>query len=79
MLARSLALLLLSATSVLAQERWAPPDQDLWNTMVRALHDLPMSLSAHQGVDQILQQIQREAQTRALRAKLPAPSEYAKP
>lgn len=72
MLNRVGALILLSVVAASAQERFVPPDQELWGAMVRALHDLPMSMPAHQGVDQILQQIQREAQGRALRARLPS-------
>ena len=71
MLARALLLLLLSSVVASAQDRWAPPDKDLWEAMSRALHDLPMSLASHHGIEQILQQTQTEAQNRALRAKLP--------
>lgn len=51
---------------------FTPPDAELWGLMVRALHELPVSLGAHQGIDQILANIQREAMMRAARAKVGA-------
>lgn len=49
---------------------YAPPDRELWDAMVRALSEVPMSISAHQNVQRILSDIQREAQTReAAKAK----------
>jgi hypothetical protein len=43
---------------------FGPPDRE---TMARAVSDVPMSLSAHQQVLQIIANVQREAQMRDAR------------
>jgi hypothetical protein len=51
-------------------QRYAPPDEDLWNAMVRALQDrVNAPAAAHQVIQQILADVQREAQMRETRAK----------
>jgi len=55
-------------TSARAQE-YAAPDAELWRQMTEVTANVPMSLSAHQQVQRIFADVQREAQTRAARAK----------
>ena len=61
----------------LGQERsgWVPPDKELWDSMVRALEDVPMSKGSHFSIDQILINVLREAQIREARAKMAKPVE----
>lgn len=54
-----------------AQQPYAAPEQELWNEMKQALGNVPMALSAHQQVQQVLQQVEREAQMRAARKAKP--------
>ncbi len=49
--------------------QYAPPDEKLWEAMQRALADVPMSLSSHQSVQRILEDVRREAHMQAGRAK----------
>ena len=62
---RIFAFVLLLVTSAYAQQpAYAPPDRELWDAMIRALSEVPMSVSAHQQVQRLLGDIQREAQMR---------------
>lgn len=47
-------------------------DRDLWEAMNRAFAELPISLTAHQQIQQIMANVQREAQVREARAKAEA-------
>lgn len=57
---RTLLALLLLTASASAQD-YAPPSRDLWNQMVQALQQLPMSAAAHAQMSQILQGVQAQA------------------
>jgi hypothetical protein len=57
---RTIIALLLTVSPALAQD-YAPPSRDLWNQMVQALQQLPMSATAHQQMSQILQGVQAQA------------------
>ena len=46
------------------------PDADLWRQMTTAIATVPMSLTAHQQVQTILNDALNEARVRALRAKV---------
>jgi len=62
--------LLFSATPAFAQQQsYAPPDAELWGLMMKAMSDIPMSMTAHQQVQQIMADVQREAQMRERIAK----------
>lgn len=77
----AIALLLLS-TSAFAQQTaqpYAPPDAELWGIMSKAFDDLPMAMNAHQQIQQIMQNVQREAQIREARAKADAEAKAKKP
>lgn len=63
-LATAIALALVVAP-VQAQQAYTPPDADLWQAMAKAFSDLPISLTAHQQIQQIMANVQREAQARA--------------
>lgn len=73
MLRVSLACLLavLLRPSVALAQPYAAPEQDLWTEMKMAISNVPMALSSHQQVQQILQQVEREAQVRAARKVAP--------
>lgn len=58
-----------TARSQPASTSYAAPDAELWREMARAFNDLPISLGAHQQIQQIMQNVQREAQIRATRAR----------
>ncbi len=67
-----IGLAVLSALPSQAQQAapFAPvADRELWEAMTRAFADVPMSLGAHQQVQQIMANVQREAAMRAARAK----------
>lgn len=68
----ALALLTTAATAQPAQP-FSPPDRELWDAMSKALDDLPMSMNAHQQIQTIMANVQREAQMREARAKALAP------
>ena len=59
----------LAAMPAVAQQAYVPPDKDLWDAMVRAVDDLPMSAAAHRQAQDIFANVQREAQMRAARPK----------
>jgi hypothetical protein len=61
--------LLLSVAPVSAQQAYTAPDEDVWNAMVRALGDVPMSIGAHNSVQNILRSAQQESLARASRQK----------
>lgn len=67
--------LILPATA--QQANFAPiSDRDLWDAMVKAIGDVPMSLTAHQQVQRILAEAQREALIRdSKRASAAAPKD----
>lgn len=65
---------LVASGTAFAQE-FAPPDKELWDLLARELGNINMTLPAHQQVQQLLQNVQREAQMRAARAKLPKPAD----
>ncbi len=44
-------------------------DPQLWSDLQRAVADVPMSANAHQQIQSILANVQREAQSREMRAK----------
>lgn len=69
-------LLALIATPAFAQQPapYAPPDQELWGVMAKAFEDLPMSMTAHSQIQQIMANVQREAAARAARAKPKEPA-----
>jgi hypothetical protein len=67
-------LLLFGNAGAIAQE-YTAPDAELWRQMTEALAGISMPLPAHQQVQIILQNVQREAQMRAARAKV---AEHAK-
>lgn len=69
-----LGISLFASGSALAQSAptYASPDRELWEALVRALSDVPMSLSAHQQVQQMLAGVQQQAQLREARAKAAA-------
>lgn len=50
-------------------DRWAPPDRALWDIMIRAIDEVPMSKGSHARIDQIIDGVQREAITREIQAK----------
>lgn len=67
------AAFLMFATPALAQQPgYAPPDAELWGLLGKALDDIPMSMSAHQQVQLILANVQREAMIRAAAAEAAA-------
>lgn len=43
------------------------PDEDLWRELRRALSDIQASLSAHQNMQRILDQVEAESAMRAAR------------
>lgn len=58
------------ASPCLAQP--APPfapiaDRDLWEAMQRAFAELPVSLAAHQQIQRVMTEVQKEAQSRQAR------------
>ncbi len=57
---------------------YVAPDADLWAMMSRAFDDLPMSFAAHQQIQQIMANVQREAQIREARARAQAQAEAKK-
>lgn len=60
---------------------YAAPDRELWDLMSKAFDDIPMSMSAHQQIQAIVANVQREAQMREARAKakpIEAPKEDGK-
>lgn len=57
---------------------FSPPDAELWSAMAKAISDVPMSLTAHQQIQQLLQNVQTEARTRELRAQAMKPKEDVK-
>jgi hypothetical protein len=63
--------LLFFVSPALAQEPppFEPPDRELWGQMIQAIGAISMPLSAHQQVQQILQDVEREALARAARRK----------
>ena len=65
----SVAFVLAATIPAFTQQSYAPPDQQLWELLDRELHKLAMSEDAHVGVRAIMQQVQREAQARASRAR----------
>lgn len=69
-----LAALFLTTNPALGQPgQFSPPDRELWEAMAKAFDDLPMSMNAHQQIQAIMANVQREAQMREARAKALAP------
>jgi len=63
-----LALAFLSTPALAQQQPFYPiSDRDIWEAMSRALAEIPASLAAHQQMQRILQDAQREAQMREAR------------
>lgn len=67
----AIALAIIVSFPATAQQPYAAPEQDLWIEMKTAISSVPMALSSHQQVQQILQQVEREAQMRAARKAKP--------
>lgn len=44
--------------------KYAAPTEDLWNQMVQALGNVPMSITSHQNVQAILAQVMQQSQIR---------------
>jgi hypothetical protein len=61
---RTLFALLLMLSPALADE-FVPPDVKLWEEMKQAMSQINMPLSAHQAVQQVLMNVEVEAQRRA--------------
>ncbi len=74
---KSLAVMLFLITpyAAHAQQQFAAPDRELWEVMAKALSDVPMSLSAHQQIQAILNNVQREASIRKAKAEADARSQ----
>lgn len=77
----AIAIVLVSIFPALAQpaQPYTAPDAELWSVMVRAFGDVPMSLPAHQQVQQIIANVQHEAQMREARAKAEAAAKAKEP
>lgn len=52
-----------------ALPQYSPPDRELWEALGKSFSDLSMPLSAHQAIQNIMQNVQREAQMREMRAR----------
>jgi hypothetical protein len=46
---------------------YAPPDEELWRNMSQAFANISMPAQAHQQVQAIMQQVEREAKQRAVK------------
>lgn len=74
-------LIFVAPASAQSAPPYAAPDRELWELMNKALDDIPMSMSAHQQIQAIIANVQREAQMREARAKakpIEAPKEDGK-
>lgn len=63
----AIALAIVVSFPAAAQQPYAAPEQDLWIEMKAAASNIPMSLSAHQQLQQIFATVERESQIRASR------------
>lgn len=69
----SVLIVVLSAAPVFAQPApYAPVDADLWGLLGNAIADMPMSMSTHQKIQNLMQSLQQEARLRAARAEAEA-------
>jgi hypothetical protein len=67
------ALVMFASPAYAQQPQFYPvADRDLWEAMVKALDDIPMTLSAHQQVHQIMTNVQTESQRRKVASEAPA-------
>ena len=55
---------LLLGTPTFAQDAYTPPDKDLWASMAQAFASVAMPLAAHQQIQSIMANVQREAAAR---------------
>lgn len=57
---------------------YTPPDAELWGILAKAIDDIPMSMGAHQQIQQLMANVQQEARNRVVRAEAEAKAKAAK-